>query len=191
MKVDEKTKRAKAYMQRLVKKMESDHRGSLSYAEKQGLGMFDALKPKNHIGTVIPDWHKLDENEKGEVLNSLSVKDLKIALSYDDDNATPLLFSLTNEARVTLLEKMVKADLIFEPLHLMQQKNRYGESLLEVTSYDKVYGPRMGKLFGEVSGKADHCRLVHNVHQKLKKKKEEEQAEELRTRRMRKDHRSY
>lgn len=179
MKVDEKTKRAQAYMQRLVKKMERDHRGSLSYVEKQGLGMFDAQKAKNHISTAIPDWHKLDENEKGEVLKSLSVKDLKFALTYEDDNATPLLFSVTNEARVTLLEKMAKAGLIFEPLQLMQQKNRYGESLLDITSYDNVYGPRMGELFGEVKEKVSHCKMVHNVQQKLKKKKEQdpEQAE--------------
>ena len=177
MKVDEKTKKAKAYMQRLVKKMESDRRGSLSYAEKQELGMFNELRAGLHIGQKYPQWHEWDDKKKTETLKALPVKELTNTLSYEDDNQVPLLFALPTDVRVELLEKMTKAGLIFEPLQLMQQKNRYGESLLEVTSYDKVYGPRMGMLFSEVKEKGAHCKLVHNVQQKLKKKKEQDEKQ--------------
>ena len=175
---DEKTLKARKYMERLVKKIENDQRGSLSYAEKQGLGMFDEIRAGLHIGGVYPEWHSWDEKQKGEVLKSLSVADLRRALRYEDDNATPLLFSVSNEARVTLLEKLAKADVIFETLSLMEQENRYGESLLELTCRDQVYGPKMGQLFGELKQKSSKYKLVHNYQKGLKKKKAKKEKEE-------------
>ena len=192
---DEKTLKARKYMERLVKKIELDQRGSLSYREKLGLGMFDEIRAGLHISGIYPEWPSWDEKKKGETLKSLSATDLRHALECDDDNATPLLFSVSNEDRFALLEKLAKADIIFETLSFMVQENRYGENILELASLDKVYGPKMGQLFGELKQKASKYKLIHNYQKGLKKKKKnkEENSEETSKQlvEMKKKQRSY
>ena len=184
MALDEKSKKTSAYMRRLIQKIEKDNKGTLSYAEKQGLGMFADL----HIGQIYPQWQEWDENKKAETLKALSVQDLNEVLGMLDENNVPVLFSMSNNVRFELLEKMAKADIIFKILELMQKRNKYGESILEQTSYDDVYGPKIGQLFGELKQKADRFKTVNKVQSK---RKTEKQKTNILIKKAEKDQKSY
>ena len=166
----------------LKKKIKKDNKEALSYTEKQGLGMFAEL----HIAQIYPQWQEWDENKKTETLRALPVQELAKTLQKVDVNNEQILFVMPNGVCFELLEKMAKSDVVFETLELMQMKNKDGENILDLSSYDRRYGPKIGKLFDELKQKASKYETIHTVQAKRKKT----QTEEL-IKKTRKNQKSY